>query len=56
MPTVKYRETGHLFNLHIIEVGDVPGHIVVVAEQAGVLSRDDGVVATTSNKFMADFS
>jgi hypothetical protein len=56
MPTHKSRETGHMFNLQIIEVGDVPGHIILVAEQAGVISRDDGVVATSSVKIMADFT
>ena len=52
--TMKCRETGHQPKVHVIEVGDVPGHIVLVGENAGVLSCDDGSIATTSTKFMTD--
>jgi len=52
--TVKCRETGHQPKVHVIEVGDVPGHIVAVGEMPGVTSCDDGSVATVSTKFMAD--
>ena len=30
--TVKCRETGHFPKVHVIEVGDVPGHILYVGE------------------------
>ena len=52
--TLKCRATGHFPKLHIIEVGDVPGHTVFVGESAGVLSCDDGSVATFSSKFMGE--
>ncbi len=52
--TMKCRETGQQGKVHFIEVGDVPGHIVAVGEQAGVLSCDDASIATTSTKFMTD--
>ena len=54
--TVKCRESGHSPKTQIIEVGDVPGHIVLVSELAGVLSCDDGSVATTSIKGMSDMT
>ncbi len=54
--TVKCRNSGHIPKMQIIEVGDVPGHIVVVAEGAGVYSCDDGSVATSSSKSMAEFT
>jgi hypothetical protein len=54
--TVKCRDTGQLAKVHIIEVGDVPGHILGVGEGAGVLSCDDGSVATTSVKSMSDYT
>jgi len=52
--TMKCRETGQQGKVNVIEVGDVPGHIVAVGEQTGVLSCDDGSIATTSTKFMTD--
>ena len=54
--TVKCRETGHVPKMHIIEVADVPGHILLVGETATVLSCDDGSVATISGKFTADMT
>jgi hypothetical protein len=54
--TMKCRETGHFPQVHRIEVGDVPGHIVYVGEEAGVLSCDDGGVGTISAKFMGDMT
>ncbi len=52
--TIKCRATGHFAKVNIIEIGDVPGHIVAVGESAGVSSCDDGSIATTSSKFMSD--
>jgi hypothetical protein len=54
--TMKCRNTGHFPKLHMIEVGDVPGHIVLVGETAGVMSCDDGSVPTYSGKFMGDLT
>jgi hypothetical protein len=53
--TMKCRETGHLPKVHSLEVGDVPGHLIGVAELAGVLSCDDGRVATTLNESTWDY-
>jgi len=53
--TVKCRTTGHLPKVHVIEVGDVPGHILGVSELAGVQSCDDGSVATYSAKSFFDY-
>ena len=52
--TMKCREGGQQIKAHVIEVGDVPGHIVAVGEQGGVWSCDDGSIATTSTKWMTD--
>ncbi len=54
--TVKCRSTGHFPKMHIIEVGDLPGHILFVGESAGVSSCDDGSVATISGKFTTDLT
>ena len=53
--TMKCRDTGYAAKLNVIEVGDVPGHIIGVGEFPGVLSSDDGSVATTSTKDMFDY-
>jgi hypothetical protein len=39
--TLKCRETGYLSKVNAIEVGDVPDHILLVVELAGVCSCDD---------------
>ena len=52
---MKCREAGHIPRVQAIEVGDVPGHIIGVVEGAGVLSCDDGSVATTSWKDLVDY-
>ena len=44
----------HLVTAHQIEVSDVPGHLIGVGDVAGVMSCDDGSIATTSTKFMTD--
>jgi hypothetical protein len=51
---MKCRETGQQTKVNVIEVGDVPGHIVLVGEQAGVQSCDDGSIATTSTKWVGE--
>ncbi len=48
--TMKCRVTGYTAKVHVIEVGDVPGHIIGVGEFPGVWSCDDGSVATSSTK------
>jgi hypothetical protein len=42
--------------VHVIEAGDVPGHIVGVGENAGVQSCDDGSIRTTSHKYTTDIT
>jgi hypothetical protein len=54
--TVKCRSAGYFPKMHIIEVGDVPAHILLLAESAAVLSCDDGRVATGFSKNMAEFT
>jgi hypothetical protein len=54
--TVKCQESGHFPQVHRIEVGDVPGHLLVVGDMAGVRSCDDGSVATISYKFTTDMT
>lgn len=54
MPTLKYRETGHITRVQFVEVGDVPGHMLVLGEMAGVISFDDGSVGITSGEGMVD--
>jgi hypothetical protein len=52
---MKCRETGYTAKMNVLEVDDVPGHIIGVGEFLGVLSCDDGSVATTSTKDMFDY-
>jgi len=52
--TMKCREAGYITKMQVVEIGDVPGHIIGVSEGAGVLSCDDGNVATTSWKDILD--
>ena len=51
---MKCRETGSMPKVNVIEVGDVPGHIVFTSELAAIQSCDDGRVATISHKAMGD--
>jgi hypothetical protein len=53
--TMKCRVTMHLVTAHPIEVGDVPGHLLGVGDVAGVLSCDDGSIATASMKAVSDY-
>ncbi len=54
--TLKCRETGHSVQVHAIEVGDMPGHMVYVGENAGVQSCEDGSIRTTSSKYTTDIT
>jgi len=44
--TLKWRQTLYVNKVERIEVGDVPGHIVGVAEGGGVAFFENGEVAT----------
>jgi hypothetical protein len=52
--TMKCLETGSMPKVNVIEVGDVPGHIIFTSELAGIQSCDNGSVATISHKAMGD--
>ncbi len=52
---MKCRDTGYAAKISVIEVDDIPGHTIGVVEFAGVLSCDDGSIATTSTKDMFDY-
>jgi hypothetical protein len=54
--TMKCRESGQQTKVDVIEVGDVPGHIVGVGEQAGVQSCDNGSIASTLAKWIIDLT
>ena len=53
---VKCREAGYISKMQVVDVGDVPDHLIGMAEGAGVLSCDDGNVATTSWKETLDLN
>jgi hypothetical protein len=54
--TVKARQIQHTTKAHIIEVGDVPGHILAAYEAAGLVFSEDGEVATLSGRGMIDYT
>ena len=54
--TMKWRQTLHVNKVERIEVGDVPGHVVGVAEAAGLAFFENGEVATYLMKAMFDYT
>lgn len=50
----KSRNVYHMTKVEIVPVGDVPGHIIAVADARGLTFLDDGQVATYANKIMFD--
>jgi hypothetical protein len=54
--TVKGRYVYHFFKVERIEVGDVPGHVVGVADGRGLVSYDTGEVATELTKLLFDYT
>jgi hypothetical protein len=54
--TVKARQIQHSTKAHIIEVGDVPGHILAAYEAAGLWFSEDGDVATLLSRGMIDYT
>jgi hypothetical protein len=54
--TMKARQTQHTTKAHIIEVGDVPGHILAAYEAAGLVFIENGEVATLSSRGMIDYT
>jgi len=54
--TMKARQSHHNTKVHAIEVGDVPGHILIVWEQGGLAFIEGGQVTTASSKGMSDYT
>jgi len=54
--TAKGRIVYHFFKVERIEVGDVPGHVIGVADGRGLASFDTGEVATFLCKVMFDYT
>jgi len=54
--TAKGRIVYHFFKVERIEVGDVPGHVIGVADGRGLTSFDTGEVATMLTKLMFDYT
>jgi len=57
--TIAEEMTGRIFHHSIktetIEVGDIPGHILGIAQHAGLILYSTGEVATTKNNAIFDF-
>ena len=54
--TGKGRIVYHFFKVERIEVGDVPGHVIGVADGRGLASLDTGEVATFLTKVVFDYT
>ena len=54
--SVKGRSVYHFVKIERIEVGDVPGHMVGVAEHRGLMSLDTGEVATHISRLTFDYT
>jgi hypothetical protein len=54
--TVKGRSVYHFVKIERVEVGDVPGHVVGVAEHRGLMSLDTGEVATHIGRLTFDYT
>ena len=54
--TAKGRTVYHFFKVERIEVGDLPGHVIGVADGRGLTSFDTGEVATFLGKLMFDYT
>jgi hypothetical protein len=54
--TVKGRSAYHFTKIERIEVGDVSGHVIGVAEHRGLMSLDTGEVAIHVSRLMFDYT
>ena len=54
--TAKGRSVYHFVKIERVEVGDVPGHVVGVAEHRGLMSLDTGEVATHLGRLTFDYT
>jgi hypothetical protein len=53
--TLKWRQVHRVVKVEAIQVEDVPGHIIGVAENRGLALFENGEVATVVNKDMVDY-
>ena len=53
---MKWRQSMHIVKAESVQVGDVPDHIVGVAELAGLAFFESGDVATLSTKATIDYT
>jgi len=54
--TLKGRNVYHITKAEAIEVGDVPGHVVGIAECRGLTFFEDGEIAIVSGLFTFDYT
>ena len=54
--TEKGRTVYHMVKVEVIPVGDIPGHIVGVADARGLTFVENGDVATYLNRILFDFT
>ena len=54
--TLKWRQTLYVQKIERIEIGDLPGHILGVAEGGGVVFFENGEVATYGWKGTVDYT
>ena len=52
----KGRVVYHIAKVEVMEVGDVPGHILAIADQRGLTTVDTGEVAIWSTKVVLDLT
>ena len=52
----KGRVVYHFVKVEVMEVGDVPGHILGIVDQRGLTTLDTGEVGTWSSKVMLDLT
>ncbi len=53
---LKWRQSQHIVKVDVIQVGDVPGHLVGAGENAGLAFFENGDVAIHSTKFTIDYT
>ena len=54
--TARSRLVMHLTQVDMVEVGDVPGHVLAIGQQMGLTFLEDGEVGTYSGWFTADYT
>ena len=54
--TWKGRTSVHMIKVESIQVGDVPGHVLFLGENGGLVFWENGQVATASSKFTGEYT